>query len=224
MNYLFLNDNKLIMYKNKRKTFDSNIIAHTNSTLDCNSIIYYDSRDNSKINVTNNHIYFNATINDNSINNLIKCINNIIELKNKDYDKTIILHINSMGGILKSIINFINYINTIEYFIISIIGNHCNDTAIVLACSCNYRIIKKKSQIILSYYNYSNYSNYSNSSNIYWGLYNQELPHNDFICLLTSIFNSVLHIQENKIEQYLQQTKVFNAKKYKKMKLVDEIV
>jgi hypothetical protein len=129
-----------------------------------------------------------------------------------------------MGGILKSIINFINYINTIEYFIISIIGNHCNDTAIVLACSCNYRIIKKKSQIILSYYNYSNYSNYSNSSNIYWGLYNQELPHNDFICLLTSIFNSVLHIQENKIEQYLQQTKVFNAKKYKKMKLVDEIV
>ena len=46
----------------------------------------------------------------------------------------------------------------------------------------------------------------------------------DFICLLTSIFNSVLHIQENKIEQYLQQTNVFNAKKYKKMKLVDEIV
>ena len=63
-----------------------------------NSIIYYDTRDNSTINVTNNHIYFNATINDNSINNLIKCINNIIELKNKDYDKTIILHINSMGG------------------------------------------------------------------------------------------------------------------------------
>jgi ATP-dependent protease ClpP protease subunit len=188
---------------------------------------YINERNCDKIILCNNHIYFNAIVTNYNIHKLIEFINTIeLSYKNilKEYQKTIYIHINSKGGFLYSLIEFIEFKKNNNIELISIIDNECNDVAIILACLCNYRVINKKAICHLSKYNI-------NCSNLnYWGYFKQCEYDNQLISNfyneLVNIFCNIIDskITNEKLKKYLENNCIWDSKKYKKIGLADEIV
>jgi ATP-dependent protease ClpP protease subunit len=181
--------------------------------------VYHNIYNNDKITVYNNHIYFNALINDETISSLIKFINLISKLLKSD---SIYIHIYSCGGYLKSIESFIHYKKNLNIQLISIIVGKCYDCGFILAALCDFRIILNNVKVFLTKYD-SNYANYwmaykqcdNNTDDIYE--FKNKL-YNILSCLLESKLTTL------KLDNYFMQNNCWDAKKYKKLGLVDEIV
>lgn len=177
------------------------------------------------ISLYDNHIYFNALINNENINKLNSYIQIIINnLHLLPSNISIYLHINSKGGILNALHNFINLKQIITIEIISIIENEVNDSAIILAALCNYRIIKKNAYAKLSNY-HSEYS-YPN----YWNYFKQcenniceiNILKKNIYCAFCELIDS--KITKEKLDKYLDTDRIWDAKKCKKLGIVDEII
>jgi ATP-dependent protease ClpP protease subunit len=182
---------------------------------------YYNELTCDKILLQDNHIYFSAIINKETIDTLILYINTIL-LNRKLFspDNSIYLHISSKGGYLDDLLEFITYKNTSDIELISIIQDSCIDVGFLLGICCNYRIMKKNVNNILSkVYNNSNYwlsfiqcrKNISESPDFYNKLH-----------LLIKTYNN--KITDDKIIKYFQQNNIWDAKKCKKIGFVDELV
>ena len=186
---------------------------------------YKNDSTNCNIILCDNHIYFNSLINNETINILKLNIHSLIANKHLiNNNSTLYLHINSKGGNVLNLLEFINFKSTIALEIISIVENFVSDCAILLAATCNYRIINKNAKTMLtSYHDLQNLKNY-------WGFLKQ-CENNQFEveCLKNSIYNLFCNVIDSKITQeklqtYLMQNSYWDAKKYKKLGLADEIV
>ena len=190
--------------------------------------IYHNIMNCDKIILCDNHIHFNAIVNNCNINKLIEFINTIqISYNNnilKNFEKTIYIHITSKGGFLYSLIEFIEFKKNNNIELISIIKYECNDVAIILASLCNYRVIDKKAICKLTKYNIT-------CTNLnYWGYFKQCENHYE---LILNFYNELLHLFSNiidskitneKFTNYLQNYCIWDSKKYKKIGLADEII
>jgi ATP-dependent protease ClpP protease subunit len=201
-------------YNNNHNLLQSfTIYDNYNNPLNCDNITLY-----------NNHISFNCIINNDNIDKLILYITSIVNNKKiLNYPDFIYLHINSLGGRLSSLQKFINFFNTLDTQIISIIENKCCDCAILLASLCHYRIIKKDAICILSKYDVINIP-------YYWSAFKQcENDQQEISTFVNSLINILCNFSQSKItiqklQNYLQYNQNWNAKKCKKLGLVDEII
>ena len=181
---------------------------------------YYNQLTCDKILLHDNHIYFSAIINKETIDTLILYITNIsLNAKLFVPHNSIYLHISCKGGYLDNLLEFLEYKKTMDTEIISIIEDTCFDVGFLLAICCNYRIMKKNVNNILS-------KVYNNS--IYWLAFIQC----ENICDISKFYNK-LHlliktnnnkISDDKIIKYFQQNNTWDAKKCKKIGFVDEVV
>lgn len=209
--YNYLKEINNYNHNNLSKTF---IIYNTYSNpLNCDKITLY-----------NNHISFNCIINNDNIDKLILYITSIVNNKQiLNHPDFIYLHINSLGGRLSSLQKFIDFFNTLDTQIISIIENKCCDCAILLASLCHYRIIKKDAICILSKYDVINIP-------YYWSAFKQcENNSQEISIFVNSLINILCNVSQSKIsiqklQNYLQYNQNWNAKKCKKLGLVDEII
>ena len=201
-------------YNNNHNLLQSfTIYDNYNNPLNCDNITLY-----------NNHISFNCIINNDNIDKLILYITSIVNNKKiLNYPDFIYLHFNSLGGRLSSLQKFINFFNTLDTQIISIIENKCCDCAILLASLCHYRIIKKDAICILSKYDVINIP-------YYWSAFKQcENDQQEISTFVNSLINILCNVSQSKItiqklQNYLQYNQNWNAKKCKKLGLVDEII
>ena len=189
---------------------------------------YYNIINCDKIELVDNHIYFDSLINNESIKCLIMFINIII--KNKYLfsfnDFKIYIHINSKGGLFYELMTFINYRNECIYEIVSIITKECYDSGFVLASLCSYRIINKNAKVYLSKIHYDV------QNNLYWNYFKQCSKENseDFKNLLYDVL--CVKVESNltpeKLNDYLSVDEpailCWNSKKYKKLGFADEIL
>ena len=211
-NYKRKNNNFVNVYipilANNYKLYDS----YTNS-LNCDKLVLMD-----------NHICFDAIINNESICVLIKFINMLIANKHLFGDFKIYIHINCKGGIFTELTSFINFKKTCAYEIVSIIDTECYDSGFVLASLCNYRIINKNAKVYMSKFIVSVKGDY------YWNYFNQCT--NDEIMDFNTLFYSILcdvvesNLTREKLDIYLQKNSllVWDCKKYKKLGFADEII
>ena len=186
--------------------------------------IYNNHSNGDKLVLMDNHICFNSLINSQSISNLIKFINTIINNKHLFPSFKIYLHINSKGGCFSDLVNFIKFKKECVYEIISIIDKDCYDSGFVLASLCNYRIINKSAKVYYSKFIISDKGDY------YWNYFLQ--CSNDQINDLKKLFYDILcnllesNLTREKLDCYFQNNdlQVWDCKKYKKLGLADEIV
>ena len=183
-----------------------------------NYFTYKNKYNSDEILLRANHIHFNSLINHNSITVLNEYCSYIITNRNLYNNNAIYLHINSKGGFLSSLLQFVEFKKICNYEIISIIENECNDCAIFLASICNYRIIKKN--VVCKFMKYDFNSNY-------WYIFKQ-CDDDEIIYIkniLDDLYNNIHHkITKEKFLIYLNQNNTWNSKKYKKLGLVDEII
>jgi hypothetical protein len=193
-----------------------------------NKYVFYDIFTNhnngDKIVIMDNHVSFNATINSQSMDVLIKFINNIINNKHLFPSFKIYLHINSKGGCFSDLVNFIKFKKECVHEIISIIDKDCYDSGFVLASLCNYRIINKNAKVYYSKFVISEKGDY------YWNYFAQ-CSHeqvNDFKKLFYDIMCNLVecNLTRDKLDGYFLKNDllVWDCKKYKKLGLADEIV
>jgi hypothetical protein len=193
-----------------------------------NKYVFYDIFTNhnngDKIVIMDNHVSFNATINNQSMDVLIKFINNIINNKHLFHSFKIYLHINSKGGCFSELVNFIKFKKECVHEIISIIDKDCYDSGFVLASLCNYRIINKNAKVYYSKFVISEKGDY------YWNYFAQ-CSHeqvNDFKKLFYDIMCNLVecNLTRDKLDGYFLKNdlQVWDCKKYKKLGLADEIV
>jgi hypothetical protein len=189
---------------------------------------YYNPLNCDKLELIDNHIYFDSLVNKESISCLIRFINYII--KNKYVfvfnDFKIYIHISSKGGLFYELMNFVNYRNECIYEIVSIIDKECYDSGFVLAALCSYRIISKNAKVYLSKIHCDS------TTNIYWNYFKQCSQENseDFKNLLYDVL--CVKVESNltpeKLSYYLTTDSSnicsWNSKKYKKLGLADEIL
>lgn len=187
---------------------------------------YYNNPTNCDvITLCDNHIYFNACINNETISKLILYIQSIIgNLHLIGINKSIYLHINTKGGVIYALNDFIAFKKLCSIEIISIIENDCADAGIIIASLCNYRIINKNAFIKLTNYNPSytcpNYWNYfkqceNNSMEL------ENLKKNIYYIFCELIDSKITN---EKLTKYLQSDRLWDAKKCKKLGLIDEII
>jgi hypothetical protein len=186
--------------------------------------IFTNHNNGDKIVIMDNHVSFNATINSQSIDVLIKFINNIINNKHLFPSFKIYLHINSKGGCFSDLVNFIKFKKECVHEIISIIDKDCYDSGFVLASLCNYRIINKNAKVYYSKFVISEKGDY------YWNYFAQ-CSHeqvNDFKKLFYDIMCNLVecNLTRDKLDGYFLKNdlQVWDCKKYKKLGLADEIV
>ena len=209
-NNLFYNDSKkynINFLSNKNHLYNK----YVNDT-NCDQIILMD-----------NHIYFDAVINKETIDKLIEYINSC-----SSFD-TIFLHINTKGGYLCDLITFIEFKKKTNIEIVSIIEKECIDCGIIMASICHYRIIKKNAICKLTSYKHQLNSSENNFPH-YWSYFKQcnyNLDNiNEFKNVLYNLFCNVIDskITNEKLNNYLSKNNVWNCKKYKKLGLVDDII
>lgn len=182
---------------------------------------YYNPLNMDKIELNDNHIYFKAEISGYTIDCLISCINLILEHKNVLGNCSIFIHVACKGGLLCELNRFFHFKNGVMREIISIIEEECADCGILLAATCRYRIIHKRAICKLSYYR---------PDSSYWGYFKQceQDQVNGFKIMLYNYFcNSVeSKINSEKLSSYLLRDKgcIWNALKYKKLGLADELI
>jgi hypothetical protein len=189
---------------------------------------YYNVLNCDKVELIDNHIYFDSLVNKESIVCLIQFINYII--KNKYVfvfnDFKIYIHISSKGGLFYELMNFVNFRNECIYEIVSIIDKECYDSGFVLAALCSYRIISKNAKVYLSKLHCDS------TNNIYWNYFKQCSQENseDFKNLLYDVL--CVKVESNltpeKLSYYLANASSnicsWNSKQYKKLGLADEIL
>ena len=203
--------------------FDPNELVKNNSYKLYN---YYNNPTNCDvITLCDNHIYFNALINHETINKLILFIRIIIEnIHLLSSNLSIYLHINSKGGIINTLNDFIIFKKSCTIEIISIIEKEFADAGIIIFGLCNYRIINKNASIKLTHYN-----PYTNSPN-YWNYFkqceNNSVELENFKKNIYYAFCELIDskITNEKMEKYLENDRCWDAKKCKKLGLVNEIV
>lgn len=231
---------------NKRKLdTDVNKFDEINNLLKNNQYKIYNNYNNplncDKIILCDNHIYFNATINKDSINILKSYINTIIgnmhlitsttNLNNK----SIYLHIDCIGGHIINLLEFIEFKknNNIEF--ISIIKNNVCDMGIVLAAVCDYRIINKNANCKLTPFltqpiEPTQPTQPTQVNMNYWGFFKQcnntSLETSQLKTILYDLLTNIIDskLTANKLDIYLTKTNFWDAKKYKKLGLADEII
>ena len=193
---------------------------------------YYNPLNCNKIELCDNHIYFNSLIHKDAIDYLIKFIIIIInnyKLINFDNDFKIYIHINSKGGYLSELLNFINFKKSreSEFELISIIENECYDSGFILASLCDYRIVNKCAKIYMSKYDANN----SGQHWIYWNYWNyfKQCEIEDASVFQILLYNMLCNnirskITYEKVAKILQNNSCWDAKKYKKHGFADEIV
>ena len=168
-----------------------------------------------------NHIYFDAVVNNDSIQQLILYINLIVNNSNQVKNQSIMLHINTKGGFIKDLIKFLIFKLNLNYEIISIIDKECYDCGIMLAAICDYRIISKNAKCFLTKISDNQY---------FWNYFKQcnndineivQLKQNIYDILCNQI-NSKLNM--HKLDNYFKEGCIWDAKKYRKLGLADEII
>tara|TARA_B100000965_G_scaffold169506_2_gene141382 strand:+ start:3233 stop:3844 length:612 start_codon:yes stop_codon:yes gene_type:complete len=201
----------------KRK-FDDIINFNPNKNK-CVLDVHYtnESLPNTNVFLKDNHIYFESIINTETIDILIHFIKSIITNSNNFKDSSVYIHINSNGGSVGDLIKFMEFKNNSDIEIISIIQYKCNNTAILFASLCDYRIICKKTICVLNKYVGDNM----------WGQYiqcNKDEIERFKQCMLFILNTISYKVTEEKMNKYFSQDNCWNAKKMKKIGFVDEIV
>ena len=184
---------------------------------------YFNPQTGDKITLVDNHIYFNAIINQASISTLIQYINLVVLnfklFNNSDF---IYLHINSKGGYIKYLLEFIQFKKSCSISMTSIIDKECVDSGLLLAALCNYRIIHKNAECFLT--------GLTNGNNCYWNYFKQNNDDDSEIYGFKKIIYYILcevidsKITTDKLDKYFQKNNTWDAKKYKKLGLADEII
>ncbi len=199
--------NELIKNNNYR------LYQYYNNPTNCDVISLYD-----------NHIYFSASITYETISKLILYIQAIVANIHLFNNKTIYLHIDTKGGIIHALNDLIAFKKTCSIEIVSIIEKECADAGIIIFGLCNYRIIDKNASIKLTHYN-----SFTNCPN-YWNYFKQcenncnelEIFKKNIYYIFCELIDS--KITNEKMEKYLENDRCWDAKKCKKLGLVDEIV
>jgi ATP-dependent protease ClpP protease subunit len=230
---LYSNDNGLVNNVDIVNDVDSNNILkrkideennNSNNSVNCQYKIYsnYSNPLNcDRIVIQDNHIYFNALINKETISTLILYIRLFIKNMSLFNNKTIYIHITSKGGQVKYIMDFIEFKKICIVELFSIIEKECADSGILLAASCNYRIINKNAKCSLSKLSDRSY---------FWNYFQQCLNNHEEITYLKTIIYYILcdvidsKITKEKLEKYFEKNCFWDAKKYKKLGLADEII
>ena len=176
-----------------------------------------------KILLCDNHIYFDAIVNFETIQILITYLLTItanMRLLGGICSKPIYIHINCKGGFIQCLLKFIEFKKSCSIELISIIDKECVDCGILLAAVCNYRIINKKAMCKLTRYD---------CESGYWSYFKQcnDVGESDSVKKL--IFAMLCEeieskITSEKLEKYFERDCMWDAKKYKKLGLADEIV
>jgi len=210
---------------NKRKYETIYCTENIDKLLLSNNYKIYNSYNNplncDKILLCDNHIYFDAIINQETIQTLVIYIESIIQnIVLIGSDKSIYIHINCKGGFTQYLFEFITYKKTCSIELISIIDKECIDCGIILAAICNFRIINKNAICKLSKYD---------SKNLYWNYFkqcNNNVESKRINDLLFVIICQVIEskITPEKLEKYFEKDCIWDAKKYKKLGLADEVV
>lgn len=187
---------------------------------------YYNNPTNcDNIVLCDNHIYYNANINYDNVDRLILYIQTIIgNIPLLDPNLSIYLHINSKGGIINALDKFVAFKKTCSIEIVSIVEKECADAGIIMFGLCNYRIIDKNASIKLTHYN-----SFTNCPN-YWNYFKQcenncselEIFKKNIYYIFCELIDS--KITNEKMEKYLENNRCWDAKKCRKLGLVDEIV
>ena len=195
-----------LIESNSYKIYDS-----YNSQINSDKIVLYD-----------NHIHFNAIISEETIQILIRYINTVIGNMHLFTVKNVYIHISSKGGYFRHILDFLQYKNTCNCELISIIENECVDSGFILAALCDYRIINKNAKCLLT--------KIDSENSYFWSYFCQCINSVEQITqfknmlyhVLTEVIDSKL--THHKLDAYLNEGCNWCSKKYKKLGLADEIV
>lgn len=197
------------LFKAIQTNKDYKLYFNYNNLCNCDQIFLID-----------NHIYFDAVINNTTIDKLIEYIILIINNISLFTTKTIYIHINSKGGYLYDVLKFVeqkHLCNQNHIEVISIIDKESTDCSILLAAICNYRIIRKNAICKFNQYN---------DNDNYWGIFKHSNTNtNNFYDILKVLFDSIdIKISYDKFCSYFSQNNNWNSKKMKKIGFIDEII
>lgn len=204
--------------------------------------VYYDIALINKIIMKNNHIYFKSIVNDETIDKLIEDIEIIIyyfmgngngngngsngngsnSSSSCSSNKIIYLHINSLGGNVKSLQKFIEYKKICTYEIISIVEYKCMDCGFILAALCDYRIVQRKAICMLTYNTFAG---------DYWGAYKQSSGLLERVEIKNYIYDVLCYVVKTnrkltvmKLDKYFQKNNIWDSRKYRKLGFADEVI
>jgi ATP-dependent protease ClpP protease subunit len=102
------------------------------------------------------HIYFNSTVSDESIDELIEKVKQANNIENP---KPILIHICSFGGNLKAGLRFLTIFKTSKMPIATIIDNYSCSAATFLSVSSPYRVMNKYGYCLLHEYSINGFIN-----------------------------------------------------------------
>tara|TARA_B100001769_G_C21927501_1_gene499966 strand:- start:76 stop:717 length:642 start_codon:yes stop_codon:yes gene_type:complete len=213
------------MSKRKFDILQGNFNNLLNADFDCNKSKLYHRHSNNlnldTILLLDNHIYFDAVVNNESIQYLILYINLIVNNSRLIDNQSIILHINTKGGFIKDLIEFLTFKQSLNYEIISVIDKECYDCGIMLAAICDFRIINKNAKCFLT----------KISDNPYFWNYFQQCNNdiNEIVQLKQIIYDILCNkinskLNPHKLDNYFSEGCTWDAKKYRKLGLADEII
>ena len=175
------------------------------------------------ISSSDNHIYFYSSVTKKSMFELNKELRSVAQ-KMKDvgnrYDidpPAIKLHINSNGGSIFSAMSCIDTIITSPVEIHSIVEGAAASAATLISVVCNKRYIKPHSFMLIH-----------QLSTVFWGKmheFDDEMKNlENLMKLIKNIYKEHTSVKEDKIEEILKHDLWWDAKKCKKLNLVDEIL
>ena len=184
-----------------------------------------------KVMIIDNHIYFYADVNNDSILELNKCIYKLnkelllfktsskIEYGLDLNDMCIYLHINSVGGYVTDAFSGVDTIINSKIPIYSIVEGYAASAATFLSVVCHKRYMTKHSTILIH-----------QLSGGYWGTYNQmtdDMTNSTY--LQKQIRKLYLEyckgkIKKERLDELLKRDLMLNFKKCRKMGLVDELI
>lgn len=175
------------------------------------------------ISSSDNHIYFYSSVTKKSMFELNKELRSVAQ-KMKDvgnrYDidpPAIKLHINSNGGSIFSAMSCIDTIITSPVEIHSIVEGAAASAATLISVVCNKRYIKPHSFMLIH-----------QLSTVFWGKmheFDDEMKNlENLMKLIKNIYKEYTNVKEDKIEEILKHDIWWDAKKCKKLNLVDEIL
>jgi ATP-dependent protease ClpP protease subunit len=175
------------------------------------------------ISSSDNHIYFYSSVTKKSMFELNKELRSVAQ-KMKDvgnrYDidpPAIKLHINSNGGSIFSAMSCIDTIITSPVEIHSIVEGAAASAATLISVVCNKRYIKPHSFMLIH-----------QLSTVFWGKmheFDDEMKNlENLMKLIKNIYKEYTSVKEDKIEEILKHDIWWDAKKCKKLNLVDEIL
>lgn len=175
------------------------------------------------INSSDNHIYFYSSVTKKSMFELNKELRSVAQ-KMRDvgnrYDidpPPIKLHINSNGGSIFAAMSCIDTIITSPVEIHSIVEGAAASAATLISVVCNRRYIKPHSFMLIH-----------QLSTVFWGKmheFDDEMKNlENLMKLIKSIYKEHTNVKDDKIEEILKHDIWWDAKKCKKLNLVDEIL